>query len=150
MRLWEGGFCCGIANCHHQRCDPTGLVITSFRYTCDPIRLVITDAIAAAQPDAGVWSESAGCETLRVPYFPVPTVGTLCAMDPNAGAIVPVPVPATLVQIYHPTIRIGPARHNYVYGLRFNSGVYLCDRGSEWARYGNRLFLFRNTLGPGP
>ena len=68
-----------------QRCDPTGLVITSFRYTCDPTRLVITDAIAAAQPDAGVWSESAGCETLRVPRFPVPT--TLCAMDPHAGAI---------------------------------------------------------------
>ena len=45
-----------------------------FRSRCDPIRLVITDAIAAAQPDAGVWSESAGCETLRVPYFPVPTV----------------------------------------------------------------------------
>ena len=92
---WEGGKGCGITNCHHQRCDPTGLVITSFRYTCDPTRLVITDAIAAAQPAAGVWSESAWCETLRVPYFPVPTVGTLCAMDPNAGAIVPVPVPAT-------------------------------------------------------
>ena len=38
-----------------------------FRYKCDPIRLVITDAIAAAQPAAGVWSESAECETLRVP-----------------------------------------------------------------------------------
>ena len=112
--------------------------------------MVITDAIAVAQPDAGVWPESAGCETLRVPYFPVPTVGILCAMDPNAGAIVPVPVPAALVQIYHPVIRTRPARHNYVYGLHFASGVYLCDRGSEWARYGHRMFLFRNTLGTGP
>ena len=125
-----------------------------FRSRCDPIRLVITDAIAdAPPPDAGFWSESAGSDTLREPYFAVPTVGTICsiaAMDPNAGAIVLVPAPATLVQIYHPTIRIGPARHNYVYGLRFASGVYLCDRGSDWARYGNRLFLFRNTLGPAP
>ena len=71
-------------------------------------------------------------------------------MNPQAGAIVAFPVPATLVQIFHPVIRIGLARHSYVYRLHFLSGVYLCDRGSEWARYGNRLFLFRNTLGPGP
>ena len=83
---------------------------------------MITDAIAAARPDAGVWSKSAGRETLRVPYFPVPTVG-IRAMDPNSGAIVPVPFPdaivqiaATLVQIYHPTIRIGPARHTMCTG----------------------------------
>ena len=48
------------------------------------------------------------------------------ALDPNAGAIVPIPAPATLVQIYHPTIRIGPARHNYVCRLHFASGVYQC------------------------
>ena len=72
------------------------------------------------------------------------------ALDPHAGAIVAVPVPATLVQIFHPVIRIGPVRHNYVYRLHFASGVYLCDRGSDYGRFGDRLFLFRNTLGPGP
>ena len=39
QRLWEGGFCCGIANCHHQRCDPTGLVITTV-FALGVIRLV--------------------------------------------------------------------------------------------------------------
>ena len=39
QRLWEGGFCCGIANCHNQRCDPTGLVITSV-FATSVIRLV--------------------------------------------------------------------------------------------------------------
>ena len=72
------------------------------------------------------------------------------ALDPHAGAIVPVPVPATLVQVYHPTIRIGAARHNYVYRLHFDSGVYQCERGSEWGPFGYRLFLFRNPTGPGP
>ena len=56
----------------------------------------------------------------------------------------------TLVQIFHPVIRIGPVRHNYVYRLQFPSGVYLCDKGSDYGRFGDRLFLFRNTLGPGP
>ena len=39
VRLWEGGFCCGIANCHHERCDPTGLVITTV-FALGVIRLV--------------------------------------------------------------------------------------------------------------
>ena len=39
QRLWEGGFCCGIANCHHERCDPTGLVITTV-FALGVIRLV--------------------------------------------------------------------------------------------------------------
>ena len=73
------------------------------------------------------------------------------ALDPNAGAIVPVPVPATLVQVYHPTIRIGPPRHNYVYRLHFASGVYQCERCNEWGVVGvHRLFLFMNAAGPGP
>ena len=52
-----------------------------------------------------------------------------------AMAIVPVtnPVPATLVAVYPRVIRIGPARHNYVYMLHFVSGVYRCDKGSQWA-----------------
>ena len=131
--------------------------------------------MAAAQPAAAAWSESARCETLRVPRFPVPT--TLCVMDPRAGAIEgPTPKQkaaarevdrrmnyeeinesledrlgeTTLVQVFHPVIRIGPVRHNYVYRLHFPSGVYQCDRGSEWGRCGERLFLFRNTHGPGP
>ena len=73
--------------------------------------------------------------------------------DPNAagGAIVPVPVPGTLVQVYHPTIRIGPERHNFVYHLHFASGVYRCDRCSDWGVVGvHRLFLFKNPTGPGP
>ena len=39
-RLWEGGFCCGIANCHHKRCDPTGLVIATTVFALGVIRLV--------------------------------------------------------------------------------------------------------------
>ena len=39
QRLWEGGFCCGIANCHHERCDPTALVITTV-FALGVIRLV--------------------------------------------------------------------------------------------------------------
>ena len=89
-----------------------------------------------------------------VKHFACPLLFAACSLRAlfAAMAIVPVtyPVPATLVAVYTPVIRIGPARHNYVYRLHFPSGVYLCDRGSEWARYGNRLFLFRNTLGPGP
>ena len=60
------------------------------------------------------------------------------------------PVPSTLVAVFHPTIRIGPVRHNYVYRLHFPSGVYRCDRRSEWGYVGDRLFLFRNPYGPGP
>ena len=60
------------------------------------------------------------------------------------------PVPSTLVAVFHPTIRIGPVRHNYVYRLHFASGVYRCDRCSEWGLADDRLFLFRNASGPGP
>ena len=60
------------------------------------------------------------------------------------------PVPGTLVAVLHPTIRIGPARNNYVYHLHFASGVYQCERDSEWGVVGDRLFLFRNAAGPGP
>ena len=51
-------------------------------------------------------------------------------------------------------IRIGPERHNYVYDLRFTSGVYQCCRCSDWGNDGDRLFLFKNSpevdSGPGP
>ena len=62
-------------------------------------------------------------------------------------AIVPVtnPVPATVAgtgAVYPRVIRIGPARNNYVYRLHFVSGVYRCDRGSDWALGRDRLFLF--------
>ena len=49
---------------------------------------------------------------------------------------------------FPPKIRIGPERHGYVYTLRFPSGVYLCERGSEWAHTGNRLFLHKDTISP--
>ena len=66
-------------------------------------------------------------------------------------ALVPVAVPGTLVAVYHPTIRIGPEHHSYVYRLHFPSGVYRCDRCSEWGgQAGDRLFLFQNAAGPGP
>ena len=56
-----------------------------------------------------------------------------------------------VVAVNPPTIRIGPERHNYVYRLHFPSGVYRCDRCSEWGQAGDRLFLFRNAAaGPGP
>ena len=60
------------------------------------------------------------------------------------------PVPSTIVAVFHPTIRIGPERHNYVYQLHFASGVYRCERCSDWGLAGDRLFLFRNPSGPGP
>ena len=47
-------------------------------------------------------------------------------------------------------IRIGPERHGYVYMLHFPSGVYRCERGSDWANSGDRLFLYRTTGGPRP
>ena len=70
----------------------------------------------------------------------------------GAMAVALLPVPGALVAVHHPTIRIGPARHNYVYRLHFPSGVYRCDRCSEWGgQAGDRLFLFRNAAaGPGP
>ena len=61
------------------------------------------------------------------------------------------PAPGTLVAVLHPTIRIGLARHNYVYHLHFASGVYQCERCSEWGVVGvHRFFLFKNAAGPGP
>ena len=47
-------------------------------------------------------------------------------------------------------IRIGPERHGYVYMQNFPSGVYRCERGSDWANFGDRLFLYRTTSGPRP
>ena len=47
-------------------------------------------------------------------------------------------------------IRIGPERHGYVYRLRYSSGVYQCERGSDWANVGDRLFLYRTPGGPRP
>ena len=47
-------------------------------------------------------------------------------------------------------IRIGPERHGYEYMLHFPSGVYRCERGSDWANFGDRLFLYRTTGGPRP
>ena len=44
-------------------------------------------------------------------------------------------------------IRIGPERHGYVYTLHFPSGVYRCQRGSDWANDGDRLFLCKETSG---
>ena len=46
---------------------------------------------------------------------------------------------------FPPEIRIGPERSGYVYTLHFPSGVYLCERGSEWANAGDRLFLCKDT-----
>ena len=68
-----------------------------------------------------------------------------------ALAVIPQPVPATIVAVHPETIRIGPERNGYVYRLLFRaSGVYRCDRRSEWGAVGERLFLFMNTEGPGP
>ena len=68
----------------------------------------------------------------------------------GAMALALLPVPGALVAVFHPTIRIGPVRHNYIYQLHFPSGVYRCERCSEWGLAGDRLFLFRNASGPGP
>ena len=45
-------------------------------------------------------------------------------------------------------IRIGPESHGYVYTLHFPSGVYRCERGSDWAKAGDRLFLYKETFSP--
>ena len=67
-------------------------------------------------------------------------------------AIVPAtyPVPSSIVNMYPPVMRIGPVRHNYVYQLHFVSGVYWCERCSDWGVMGDRLFLFMNPERPGP
>ena len=65
-------------------------------------------------------------------------------------ALLPVPNVAGLGAVFHPTIRIGPVRHNYIYQLHFPSGVYRCERCSEWGLAGDRLFLFRNASGLRP
>ena len=86
----------------------------------------------------------------RVPrlFVQVEQVGAMAFPVPT-GPIVPA-VPATVVGVFHPVIRIGPERHSYVYRLHSNSGWYLCDRRSEWGSVGDRLFLFMNPEGPGP
>ena len=53
----------------------------------------------------------------------------------------------TLVQIFHPVIRIGKKRGGKVYRLQFPSGVYLCQ---NYCHFGERLFFFRKRNGPGP
>ena len=45
-------------------------------------------------------------------------------------------------------IRIGPESHGYVYTLHFPSGVYRCERGSDDANAGDRLFLYKDTISP--
>ena len=64
------------------------------------------------------------------------------------------PAPSAVLALaapgFHPVIRIGPVRHNYVYRLHFPSGVYRCDTYSQWGRVGDRLFLFKNPDGPVP
>ena len=60
-----------------------------------------------------------------------------------------VPVETRIVEVSFPLkLRIGPARHRYVYTLHFPSGVYRCDRGSDWANNGDRLFLYKETFSP--
>ena len=73
----------------------------------------------------------------------------------GAMALALLPVPGALVAVFHPTIRIGPVRHNYIYHLHSPGGVYRCERCSEWGLAGDRLFLFRQRIkasesGPGP
>ena len=45
-------------------------------------------------------------------------------------------------------IRIGEERFGYVYTLHFPSGVYRCERGSDYANAGDRLFLYKETFSP--
>ena len=45
-------------------------------------------------------------------------------------------------------IRIGPESHGYVCTFNFPLGVYRCERGSDWAKVGDRLFLYKETISP--
>ena len=53
--------------------------------------------------------------------------------------------------LFWPKIRIGPAHNHYVYDLRFGSGVYCCERCSQWCDDAH-LAVFRtqeNAVSPG-
>ena len=95
---------------------------------CDPPHVVIAEWACSG---LGARFEKGGAMALSL--LPVPNVAGL-----------------GVVAVHPPTIRIGPERHNYVYRLHFPSGVYRCDRCSEWGQAGDRLFLFQNAAGPGP
>ena len=41
--------------------------------------------------------------------------------------------------------RIGPASHGYVYSL-VRPGLWKCERGSDWSRAGEVLFLFEKDV----
>ena len=120
-----------------------------FRHKCDPIRLVTTDAIAAAKLAVGVWSKSAGRETLRVPatlccVFPE---GSLCCHGHRASHK---SSPRYSCRCVHPSDPDRACEAQLCVPAAFLSGVHRCDRGSEWPLMGDRLFLFRNPDGPGP
>ena len=58
-----------------------------------------------------------------------------------------VPAETRIVEVSFPLeIRIGPERHGYVCMLHFPSGVYRCERGSDYANAGDRLFLYKETF----
>ena len=84
-----------------------------------------------------------------------PAETQLALPEETPGSAEQLAVPGEPPAAFPAQIRIGPERHNYVYDLRFTSGVYQCCRCSDWGNDGrDRLFLFKNSpevdSGPGP
>ena len=77
--------------------------------------------------------------------YPVINMAQLSITESQAETALAVPMDLVPSETFPPEIRIGPERHGYVYTLHFPSGVYLCERGSEWANAGDRLFLYKDT-----
>ena len=65
---------------------------------------------------------------------------------PDTATSIVAHTPDTTLAVFGHRLRIGPARHGYVYTL-LHPGVYpglwKCDRGSDWARPSEVLFLFQ-------
>ena len=56
-----------------------------------------------------------------------------------------------VIEVHHPQlIRIGPARHNYVYHLHNASPLYLRDRSSDWGSINDRPWLLHGESSGSP
>ena len=123
-----------------QSCDPAGLVIPRLGPVCRamyPVPVLIDSA------DQSVTESQDDSQKTLTEWVPVEHVGA------NSESTLPVPSETRIVErtSFPLEIRIGPERHGYVYTLHFPSGVYRCQRGSDWANDGDRLFLCKETSG---
>ena len=65
---------------------------------------------------------------------------------PDTAMSIVAQTPDTTPAVFAQRLRIGPARHGYVHALLHPGvclGIWKCDRGSDWARPSEVLFLFQ-------